>query len=84
MKKYNIVFLDFDGVLNNERHFRERPHLYPECLYCDNVEAFLRVNARLSPEVIISSAWRLFYTVPELQQIFHKHGLSAKIKGATS
>jgi len=66
----NIIFTDIDGVLNpdwNKKWKKSCIKLYNQI--CDEFN--------LIP--VITSTWRLNYTKPELQQIFHQQGITAQI-----
>lgn len=72
------IFLDVDGVLNSDEwHRRNRGLVHPSD-YLDS--AALRVLddlIRLSgAQVVISSTWRLHYSLTELRGLFFEHGLS--------
>lgn len=69
----NIVFLDFDGVLNTPRTWTrpthraiERPLVRRVSDLCDATDA----------RIVISSAWRLHQSVATLQTILGRHGLN--------
>ena len=84
-----VLFLDFDGVLNSRSYF-------DRCPACDrspgadhtwlDPEAVSRLNvvARESKAlVVVSSAWRIGRTVPELQAILSARGFSGEVIGKT-
>ena len=70
----NIIFLDIDGVISTDACMRAKKkfwydeHTYPFDAYC--VKAFNVVLQRTGAEIVLSSSWRLFYTLEELAAIF--------------
>ncbi len=70
----NIIFLDIDGVISTDACMRAKKkfwydeHTYPFDAYC--VKAFNILLQRTGAEIVLSSSWRLFYTLPELAAIF--------------
>ena len=79
-----VIFLDFDGVLNSEAFFKANGNRYlPETL---DVAAVARVNAiiaRTGARVVVSSTWRLGYSLVQLKDILGRHGLSGEVVGVT-
>ena len=65
-----VLFLDVDGVLNNHEALKRNPPLDPLCVGVlnDLVEAF---DAR----IVVSSTWRLFYSLDEIRSLLAAHGL---------
>lgn len=74
----NIIFLDCDGVLNSAGFFnyiekKERKLKYNLCpVLLSNFNFIVKQIPDLS--IVISSAWRKFYTLPELKTIFRSRG----------
>jgi hypothetical protein len=79
-----IIFLDFDGVLNSEAFCRANGNRFlPETL---DVAAVARVNtliARTGAKVVVSSTWRLGYSLDQLRGILARHGFSGEVLGVT-
>jgi len=69
-KAVTVIFLDIDGVCNNERALRFQPQLDPDCVACVSTLAEL-VNAK----IVISSTWRLFHSLDELRSMLGGAGL---------
>lgn len=69
-----IIFLDFDGVLNGPGD-----HLDAPC-----VDVFSRM-LEMAPtaEIVVSSTWRLWRSLPELAAMFRPLGLDVTFVGAT-
>lgn len=70
----NIIFTDIDGVLqiNNPKKWDKK------CckLYND-------ICKELNLKAVITSTWRIHYTIKELQKIFYSHGINVEIIGYT-
>jgi hypothetical protein len=70
-----IVFLDFDGVLNNWYHIEANPrhtrfaHVMPE-----KVALVKRLVTATNSKIVISSAWRNLYSLEELLEVLDFHG----------
>lgn len=79
-----IIFLDFDGVLNNQLWYvktkgsRERDDLDKESIgFLNNlIEA-------TGAKVVITSTWRLGRTIEELQEILVRNGFTGEVIGKT-
>ena len=83
LKMDKFLFLDIDGVLNNTNYHESKSEFpYPLSAFCkENVEAFNKLMNEIPDiKIIISSSWR---TDSNLQNIFDKIGLNAKIFGIT-
>jgi len=91
-----IVFLDFDGVLNYSDFIQSRvkpKHMsdyagwkkFHEGLDPGNVENLNRIIEETGAEIIISSSWRILYTVKQLKIILKSNGFRfpEKIVGRT-
>ncbi len=93
-----LIFLDFDGVLNSETWREHRGPRDPaiDVATLDNNERYaLRsldpaavqvletIVRRLDARVVVSSSWRLDFTVPQLNWLLAYHGFSDVILGAT-
>ncbi len=71
MKK--VIFLDFDGVLNSEDHYRiNSPQ---EELDRRAVAHLTKIIEATDCEIVISSTWRKFYSLEELRDILIDYGL---------
>jgi hypothetical protein len=82
-----IIFLDIDGVMNNELAYtpsyiseleRGRDDIDPRCMDLLNI-LIEKTNAK----VVISSVWRIGETVESMQEMFNKHGFKGEIVGLT-
>jgi len=74
----NVIFLDMDGCLNSQgsfHHFetKKRKMKHNLCpILVSNFDFIVKKVPNLS--IVISSAWRKFYTLPELKAIFKTRG----------
>lgn len=74
-----IIFLDFDGVLNNELFYRYRLKIgtenYPPYPLCeidkDCIDVLNYVIEKTGAKVVVSSTWRHGRTIEELQHILN-------------
>jgi hypothetical protein len=79
-----VVFLDFDGVLNSDAFFARRQNRYrPEELDEDAVARLATLVARTGAVVVVSSTWRLGYSLEDLRRILAKHGFAEEVAGVT-
>jgi len=92
--KTKIIFLDIDGVLNSEqsciyynRRSNEGKSHTLECEFCPiNMSNLNYIMENVSnTEIVISSTWRAFHKIAELQDILTKNGFlfADTIIGAT-
>lgn len=73
MKRYNVIFLDFDNVLNKVG----RVDLLREPLFeKDNVYRFVYLLGQIpDPAIVISSGWRQRYSFESLKKILGISGV---------
>lgn len=74
----NIIFLDFDGVLNSKTTWKKDwtgPSASNEKLNPDMVKRAARLVKELPAQVVVSSAWRLYYDVSYLNEITAQFGM---------
>lgn len=67
-----VIFLDFDGVLNTYRNWGRFPKA--EALTPELVDRVHRLCKEFDADIVISSAWRTIYTLPELRSLLEKRG----------
>lgn len=77
-----VLFLDFDGVLNNDSSAYIHGYRYNTSLYCApaadpvSVELIDILVAKSDANIVVSSSWRVDKTVEELKDILcHQFGL---------
>ncbi|MCK9416634.1 HAD domain-containing protein [Candidatus Dojkabacteria bacterium] len=70
----NFIFTDIDGVLNPNF----KPIWNRRC-----VDVYNKICSDFDLKPIITSTWRIKYTIPELQKIFNKQGIVTKICSQT-
>lgn len=66
----NIVFLDFDGVLNNVASAAMGVHLVPE-----KIILVRRLCEETDAEIVVSSTWKKLYNRATLQHFLWRTGL---------
>ncbi len=77
-----ILFLDIDGVLNNQTHFQNK-QIDTSRFDKTNVSALNKIVEETNAKVVISSTWRVLYSLEELKEIFKEEGVKADIMGYT-
>ena len=83
-----IVFLDIDGVLNNEtcdyvdlavgRFGRKQEYIDFDCIARLN-----KITDETGAVIVVSSTWRFGLSVDELITLFHALGITGKVIGKT-
>jgi hypothetical protein len=72
----NVIFLDIDGVLNSDHHYRTRkkPTTKEEHPYCEidlkSLNILNEVVKLTDSKVVVSSTWRRKNTLERLREIF--------------
>jgi hypothetical protein len=70
---HRVIFLDFDGVLNNNRSIAEFGNCYQFDPLC--VEALNRILEETGARVVISSSWRCFWSLAENTETLEVNGV---------
>jgi histidinol phosphatase-like enzyme len=82
-----IIFLDIDGVLNNEAWLMKKdrgPLGWPqEDIAPDNVAQLNRITEITGAVIVITSTWRYGRTTKELAELFKKADIKGKVIGKT-
>lgn len=83
----NVVFLDFDGVLNSHEYFERRTRS-SEWSRADDIDRDAVARLQLlcdaaSASIVISSTWRLLHRRVELCDLLRAKGLTAKVLDKT-
>ena len=85
-----VLFLDFDGVLNSHKWIGANQQLFSsQQLFMHkhvDVEAVARVEKicqATGAKIVVSSTWRRFNTLDQLQAILKDHGFTGEVIGAT-
>lgn len=78
-----VVFLDIDGVLNDNDYQRGKPQIMPQF-----VEAFNQIIRRTGAKIVLSSSWRMgiyegLYTVRGFAALLESHGVEGALIGCT-
>ena len=92
-KPYKLIFLDIDGVMNSEKSFKDLykvskipevkkliPHLRCFCSDIFGYDAVYYIDKlckETGARIVISSTWRLGYTVKQLGRIFLYNGTNS-------
>ena len=83
-----VIFLDIDGVLVTRNSIKYQYLNYPDdtsIRFSQKAVKSLNKLIRLTKaKIVISSTWRLFHSLEELQNIFKKQGIKGKIISTTS
>ena len=84
-----LLFLDFDGVLNTERHYAElkgngQPYKdkYGPLFDPEAVANLQKIIKATDARIVVSSSWR-YLGLEELQRMWHDRNLSGNIVGIT-
>lgn len=73
-KKYKVIFLDIDGVLNSYESFNSFGSWHTLCPNCvRRLEALVKDT---KAKVVMSSAWRLAHSLPYIRRLLAVSGLS--------
>ena len=76
MEKYNILFLDFDGVINNSDLNQENDHLFiPDDFNQYNpilVKNIKTIIHEYNFKLVISSTWRKDYSIQKMNYILNE------------
>ncbi len=85
-----VIFLDFDGVLNNEafliEKFSDPSRFVPadlEMLCPKNIAILNEIVAKTGAVVVVSSTWRMGRTLMHLREILAKNGFEGLVVGKT-
>ena len=69
----NLIFLDFDGVLNTTASMAEGIHVCPE-----KVILIRNLCLELDCEVVISSSWRVIHPLIEIKELLYRTGFACR------
>lgn len=88
MNEKLYIFLDIDGVLATTAQFytnKKKWHPTYDCYRFDEkcVKVYNAIIEKVNPITIISSDWKLHYTIDQLNEIFEWNGVNTKISGIT-
>lgn len=83
-----VIFLDIDGVMNNDCWLTEQKQKNPEFRFQDflnpvAVDALNSIVEKSGASVVISSSWRRFFTPVELRELFAKNGFKGTVLDST-
>ena len=83
-----VIFLDIDGVLVTRNSIKYQYLNFPDdtsIRFSKNAVRNLNKLIHLTKaKIVISSTWRLFHSLEELQNIFKKQGIKGEIISITS
>jgi len=82
VKRKSALFLDVDGVLNN---YTTKEKLANGITGIDpvNVANLNKIIQRVDVEIVLSSTWRLFYSLSDLNRVFKRAGFEGEIRSRT-
>ena len=77
-----IIFLDFDGVLNDHHHIKKvsakevktQTHREDEHLDPEKVKLLNKIKKETGASVVVCSSWRILHTRQDLEHILQKRG----------
>ena len=80
-----IIFLDFDGVLNDASSLAEhwRIHRNNKCVEAKMVAQLNRIIEETGAVCVVSSTWRKFFSLDQLSGILEKRGFTGKLIAKT-
>ena len=84
-ERFNVIFLDFDGVLNNTPWLAqsgvdetEVSQLDPRCC-----ELLQNLCSETNTRIVISSSWRLLHPLVDLRGFLRRRGVTVPVLGKT-
>ena len=88
----NVIFLDIDGVLRtywsdclwSQTLDESIPSHYKRLFSKDAIENLNYIVTLTGAKVVITSTWRLHYTLEELRKVFRERGFIGQIIGTTN
>jgi len=82
-----IIFLDIDGVLNSDTWEESDEHIngkYPENMFDPKAVNLLnKIIKETGAKIVLTSTWRLKYSLVEMTKLFIKIGLKCDLIGCT-
>lgn len=81
------LFLDIDSVMvTTEQYFTKKTHPKFKCAPFDSkcVKVLNEIIEKVNPIIILSSDWRLFFEIYEMNEIFKFNNVNATISGITT
>lgn len=78
-----VIFLDIDGVLNHADWLTEHRNFGLDHLDPAAVARVQRICDATGAHVVISSTWRLVYSLGRLRDMLYERGLRARVVGET-
>jgi hypothetical protein len=93
-----VLFLDIDGVLNSSEYFFSKGYLdetesmtdaetmllaHPSHLDPSALQVINHIVKESGAQVVLSSSWRMKYTIEEWTEMMQKRGATFKITGRT-
>jgi len=75
-----LLFLDIDGVLNSLA-----TDFSPDGAPLDavNIEPFNRIVSEVNPQIVITSTWRMYWSLEDIRGFFDEAGILGEIIAAT-
>lgn len=78
-----VIFLDVDGVLNSDLWMKSSGYIegtYPTNQFDPKaIELFNKIIAQTGAKVVLSSTWRLKYSISEIREIFSQVNLECEV-----
>lgn len=90
-QKLKIIFLDFDGVLNDDPKLSYETHKkdfklknLSKHIHEDKISLVNNIVEKTGAKIIISSSWRLLADIDELKTLLKEKGLKGEILDVTA
>lgn len=76
--KCKIIFLDVDGVMKSAASTIRNGEDFKVILHPEHVEALNFILKKTDARIVLSSTYRMMWSVEETKAIFHEHGIDYK------
>ncbi len=90
MKNSNIIFLDFDGVLNSVKNYRRLREQglptndeYGTLFDGECVEALRSITDATGAKIVVTSSWRYILDMEQIRQMWKARNLPGIVRGIT-
>lgn len=77
-----IIFLDFDGVLTNVKSFKRHSGIHAKA-DPPTIAALNSIIERTGARIVVSSTWRLLFSLPDLRGLLAEWGMKGIVLDRT-